>query len=282
MHATKDHVAEASVSPYDPKIETQLDFITTEKARNYETWVKGHGWPFRHKSAGALRGFKFMDVTALVLGFMMAWGVALLVNAVFFGHINLNAVHDGFTTIIQSLLLGMGVIVRSAPSGHYRRRMPFWTEMKKIVEAMALALLMDVFIRFIIKQDFSRIWLFSGWFFAAANIVLLRTFWRKHILQKGIGNIATLLVGAGKTDRDTRQALESEPGMTHIGIFLRRTSIDEMPQLLNVLKGEMSLVGPRPIIVAEAEKHSSDISHYYRVRPGITGLWQVSGHNDVS
>jgi undecaprenyl-phosphate galactose phosphotransferase len=70
--------------------------------------------------------------------------------------------------------------------------------------------------------------------------------------------------------------------VTPIGKFLRKTSIDELPQLLNVLKGEMSIVGPRPIIVAETEKYDSDIIHYYRVRPGITGLWQVSGRNDVS
>jgi undecaprenyl-phosphate galactose phosphotransferase len=76
--------------------------------------------------------------------------------------------------------------------------------------------------------------------------------------------------------------LRNDPRVTRFGRFLRRTSIDELPQLLNVLKGDMSIVGPRPIIVAETEKYDSDISHYYRVRPGITGLWQVSGRNDVS
>jgi undecaprenyl-phosphate galactose phosphotransferase len=76
--------------------------------------------------------------------------------------------------------------------------------------------------------------------------------------------------------------LRNDPRVTRVGAFLRKTSIDELPQLLNVLRGDMSIVGPRPIVVAETEKYDSDIAHYYRVRPGITGLWQVSGRNDVS
>ena len=76
--------------------------------------------------------------------------------------------------------------------------------------------------------------------------------------------------------------LRKDPRITMIGAFLRRTSLDELPQLINVLRGEMSIVGPRPIILAEAAKYQNDITFYYRVRPGITGLWQVSGRNDVS
>lgn len=76
--------------------------------------------------------------------------------------------------------------------------------------------------------------------------------------------------------------LRHDPRVTRLGRFLRRTSLDELPQLFNVLCGHMSLVGPRPIVVAEAKKYDDDIAYYYRVRPGITGLWQVSGRNDVS
>ncbi|HEU0117738.1 MAG TPA: undecaprenyl-phosphate galactose phosphotransferase WbaP [Alphaproteobacteria bacterium] len=76
--------------------------------------------------------------------------------------------------------------------------------------------------------------------------------------------------------------LRKDPRTTRIGRLLRRTSMDELPQLFNVLSGSMSIVGPRPIIVAETEKYDSDIAFYYRVRPGITGLWQISGRNDVS
>jgi undecaprenyl-phosphate galactose phosphotransferase len=76
--------------------------------------------------------------------------------------------------------------------------------------------------------------------------------------------------------------LRDDPRVTKFGQFLRKTSIDELPQLFNVLKGDMSLVGPRPIIVAECANYNTDITLYYMVRPGITGLWQISGRNDVS
>ena len=70
--------------------------------------------------------------------------------------------------------------------------------------------------------------------------------------------------------------------MTKVGRFLRKTSLDELPQLLNVLKGEMSLVGPRPIIRDEVERYGKWIADFYMVRPGVTGMWQTSGRSDVS
>ena len=76
--------------------------------------------------------------------------------------------------------------------------------------------------------------------------------------------------------------LAHDPRITPIGDFLRRSSLDELPQLLNVLRGEMSLVGPRPITVAELPRYGGVRWHYLSVRPGMTGLWQVSGRNDVS
>jgi len=69
--------------------------------------------------------------------------------------------------------------------------------------------------------------------------------------------------------------------VTRLGGLLRRSSIDELPQLLNVLRGEMSLVGPRPIVMDEAALYGRRLSDYCAVRPGLTGLWQVSGRNDV-
>jgi exopolysaccharide production protein ExoY len=76
--------------------------------------------------------------------------------------------------------------------------------------------------------------------------------------------------------------LLNDPRITPIGNFLRRTSLDELPQLLNVLHGEMSLVGPRPITLAELPRYGQVRWHYLSVRPGMTGLWQVSGRNDTT
>jgi len=75
--------------------------------------------------------------------------------------------------------------------------------------------------------------------------------------------------------------LKNDPRITKIGHFLRRTSLDELPQLFNVLKGEMSLVGPRPIITAELERYNDEVAYYLLSKPGMTGLWQVSGRSDV-
>lgn len=75
--------------------------------------------------------------------------------------------------------------------------------------------------------------------------------------------------------------LKNDPRITKIGHLLRRTSLDELPQLFNVLKGEMSLVGPRPIITAELERYNDEVDYYLLSKPGMTGLWQVSGRSDV-
>lgn len=77
------------------------------------------------------------------------------------------------------------------------------------------------------------------------------------------------------------QKLKKDPRVTPIGRILRKTSLDELPQLWNVLKGEMSLVGPRPIVEGEVSKYGPFFGVYLRVRPGVTGLWQVSGRNET-
>lgn len=76
--------------------------------------------------------------------------------------------------------------------------------------------------------------------------------------------------------------LRSDPRITVLGSFLRKTSMDELPQLWNVIKGDMSLVGPRPIIIPELDKYGDKIRHYLSVKPGITGLWQVGGRNNLT
>lgn len=86
---------------------------------------------------------------------------------------------------------------------------------------------------------------------------------------------------AAREWRETHK-LRSDPRVTRIGRFLRKSSIDELPQLFNVLRGEMSIVGPRPIVQAEVEKYGEHFAAYASVPPGITGLWQICGRSDTA
>jgi len=86
---------------------------------------------------------------------------------------------------------------------------------------------------------------------------------------------------AARAEWERSFKLARDPRVTPIGAFLRKTSLDEIPQLLNVLTGDMSLVGPRPILPDEVERYGNTLKLYNKMRPGITGLWQVSGRNDV-
>jgi undecaprenyl-phosphate galactose phosphotransferase len=87
---------------------------------------------------------------------------------------------------------------------------------------------------------------------------------------------------AARAEWEAEFKLRKDPRITWLGRFLRKSSLDELPQLFNVIAGHMSLVGPRPIVYQEVSRYSTKIADYYTCRPGITGLWQVSGRNDVS
>jgi lipopolysaccharide/colanic/teichoic acid biosynthesis glycosyltransferase len=76
--------------------------------------------------------------------------------------------------------------------------------------------------------------------------------------------------------------MRDDPRITPLGRFLRRYSIDEVPQLVNVIRGEMSLVGPRPPLSSEVDRYADDVHRRLLVRPGLTGLWQVSGRSGLS
>lgn len=76
--------------------------------------------------------------------------------------------------------------------------------------------------------------------------------------------------------------LVDDPRVTPLGAILRKLSLDELPQLLNVLTGEMSLVGPRPVVQAELDHYASSIRHYLSARPGLSGLWQISGRSNTT
>jgi lipopolysaccharide/colanic/teichoic acid biosynthesis glycosyltransferase len=80
---------------------------------------------------------------------------------------------------------------------------------------------------------------------------------------------------------EATQKLRDDPRITSLGRFLRATSLDELPQLFNVLAGDMSLVGPRPIVEGEIVRYGAYFADYASARPGLTGLWQVSGRSEV-
>ena len=86
-------------------------------------------------------------------------------------------------------------------------------------------------------------------------------------------------VARAEWDRDAK--LRDDPRVTRLGKFIRKTSLDELPQVINVLRGEMSFVGPRPIIESELQKYAEYKHAYLTLKPGVTGVWQVSGRNDV-
>lgn len=421
-----------------------------------------------------LRGYRVTDALALAFGFVMALGLAALINGSMDERTALSPLTRlDSTRVAVWLIVAASVMLWFQHKGYYRVRMNFWAEAKAVIGAFSVAMILDGFLQFAAKHDFSRIWLMAGWVFAGLAVLTLRGLYRRKLRARGQWEVATLLVGSGVTAEDTRAALESEPGLgyrivaqierlpeaylaagrswerlcqqnraeyvvialdgaeldqathpiaqltredvpfsispprrhlpivdmapqyflnhdiklltyssgleqplprfikrafdvavagtllllaspvmllialmvkrdggpvffgharigkngsifqclkfrsmihhaqavlekyleqnpearaeweadhklkndpriTKFGAFLRRSSLDELPQLINVLKGEMSLVGPRPIVNGEVPKYSSDIAHYYRVSPGITGLWQVSGRNDVT
>ncbi|WP_108838572.1 sugar transferase [Tateyamaria sp. Alg231-49] len=85
-----------------------------------------------------------------------------------------------------------------------------------------------------------------------------------------------------RAEWDYDQKLTNDPRITRFGSFMRRTSLDELPQIINVLRGEMSFVGPRPVIEEELARYGANRAAYLQCKPGITGIWQLSGRNEAS
>ncbi len=112
----------------------------------------------------------------------------------------------------------------------------------------------------------------------------IRCFKLRTMVQDADGRLATVLASDPDLAEEFARTfkLKNDPRVTTMGRFLRKTSLDELPQLVNVLKGEMSLVGPRPITEDEMRRYGQYMPIVLSARPGMTGLWQVSGRNDVS
>lgn len=429
------------------------------------------------KHISPTRWLVITDVLAIILGLLTAWGLSFAVNHLVFDRTVISWVDaGGLARMLQTVTLAAGLVLYLEYTGHYRSRMSFWIEMRKIVCAIALVTIIDGFIQFSSREDFSRLWLISGWVLAGIAIVILRVLARAWMRQREKWQVPTLIVGTGATATAAINALRAEerdlgyiitaqipdlsselakcgnswqtlcttykaqhviialdgealevigdclqrlmreqvsfsispplrdlpvlgmephyfinhnvmlltrhngleqplsrltkrcfdiivsstallvlsplflvvaimirrdggtaffphhrvgrhgrifnfykfrsmvmdsdavlarylteagpeiqeewkifkklrgndPRVTKTGRWLRSTSIDELPQLLNVLLGSMSLVGPRPLLLHEVEEYGDDIALYHSVYPGITGLWQVSGRNEVS
>jgi len=112
------------------------------------------------------------------------------------------------------------------------------------------------------------------------TVLKFRTMWVDADSAPHREYVRTLLAGSGCEPREGLYKLAVDDRVTRVGRFLRSWSLDELPQLFNVLRGDMSLVGPRPVIPYEAELYPDDYMGRFAVKPGLTGLWQVSGRNE--
>ena len=160
-----------------------------------------------------------------------------------------------------------------------------YTVINQVAALLAIVLLSPllVYIAF-------RIWRVDGAPIAFAHFrvgqqgVLFRCFKFRTMVRNSQDVLAELLrtdeAALAEWVRD--QKLRNDPRVTDIGVFLRRSSLDELPQLFNILLGQMHFVGPRPVTIAELRRYGASKRHYLSVRPGLTGLWQVSGRNDTT
>jgi Undecaprenyl-phosphate galactose phosphotransferase WbaP len=176
---------------------------------------------------------------------------------------------------------------RPAPASHAPTRLPgvYTKRMFDVVGAMLLGIVLSPLI--------------------LAICIMIRLegrpvlFWHKRIGHNGKAFLClkfrTMAADAEKALRELLKAqpalrdewtenhkLRDDPRITATGRFLRQSSLDELPQLWNVLRGEMSLVGPRPIVRSELLRYGRDVATYLAVKPGLTGLWQVKGRSDTS
>lgn len=166
---------------------------------------------------------------------------------------------------------------------------PLFTTWKRIMDVLialtAGVVLLPLIVTIIAAVKLtSRGSIFYGHLRVGKNNTPIRV-WKFRTMVKGADVVLSERLAADRSLRiewEQNYKLRSDPRLTPIGNFLRRYSLDELPQLWNVIKGDMSIVGPRPIIEAEIPKYAEYFADYTRVLPGITGLWQVSGRNETT
>lgn len=173
-------------------------------------------------------------------------------------------------------------------AARYRGVLPRASAAKRLFDVVgALALLIAtaplmVVIALLVKLDGGPV-LFRHRRVGAAGVAFTCLKFRSMVVEADRALAALLAQDpAARAQWEAEFKLRRDPRVTWLGGFLRRSSLDELPQLFNVLAGDMSLVGPRPIVQAEIARYGTRIADYHSCRPGITGLWQVSGRNDVA
>jgi len=166
---------------------------------------------------------------------------------------------------------------------------PLFTVWKRIMDVLialtAGVVLLPLIVTIIAAVKLtSRGSIFYGHLRVGKNNTPIRV-WKFRTMVKGADVVLAERLAADRSlqiEWEQNHKLRNDPRLTPIGNFLRRYSLDELPQLWNVIKGDMSIVGPRPIIEAEIPKYAEYFADYTKVFPGITGLWQVSGRNETT
>lgn len=175
-------------------------------------------------------------------------------------------------------ILKLKEVFISGPEGHVKRLIDFSLSLVAIIILSPLFIILSILIKLDSKGPV---------FFIQERIGLNGKLFKAYKFRTMVLNAEEILLKWLENNPKIRDKylikhkLENDPRITRIGSFLRKTSIDELPQLFNVLKGDMSLVGPRPYLVRELDDINKYAKYLWRVPPGITGLWQINGRNDV-
>lgn len=167
-----------------------------------------------------------------------------------------------------------------------RDGLPFWKlAMDKTIAALVLLMVAPIFLivaAVILLRDGNPV--FFGHSRVGRNGRTFRCYKFRTMVRDADVQLSRLLAidPIAREEWQTERKLTRDPRVNAFGRLLRKSSIDELPQLWNVLRGDMSLVGPRPVTSDESEKYGDAFSTYTKVRPGVTGAWQVSGRNETS
>ena len=180
------------------------------------------------------------------------------------------------------VVTGLSVKSRLREKNRFDRLITWLNQLGALILLTLFAPLMAVVAWLIWRKDGNPI--FFGHYRVGRDGQMFKCWKFRSMVINSAEMLAELLQNdpVAKAEWDRDQKLTHDPRITPVGAFLRKTSLDELPQLFNVLKGEMRLVGPRPITLGELDRYGEARWHYLNAMPGMTGLWQVSGRSDTT